>query len=73
VKVDFAALGDRMLQRKNELKENGIPEDAEHAMVGAAGAGADTPARAARQRRPAPRTTVRRTRPQRTRAKRNSR
>ncbi|HET9833427.1 MAG TPA: hemerythrin domain-containing protein [Vicinamibacterales bacterium] len=74
LKLDFAALGNRMLQRKNELKENGIPQDAEHAMVAAAGAGADTPARAAHQRRPVSgRTRARRTPVQRTRAKRNSR
>jgi len=74
LKLDFAALGTRMLQRKQELKENGIPLDAEHAMVAAAGAGADTPARAAHRRRPASRRTrARRTPVQRTRAKRNSR
>ena len=51
VKVDFKALGERMLQRKTELQKRGVPPDAEHAMVAAAGGEADTPARAARRRR----------------------
>jgi hemerythrin-like domain-containing protein len=74
LKLDFAALGNRMLQRKNELKEKGIPQDAEHAMVAAAGEGADTPARAAHRRRPVSgKARARRTPVHRTRAKRNSR
>src|SRR5579883_333424 len=31
--IDFEALGQRILERKNELKKKGIPADAEHAMV----------------------------------------
>jgi hypothetical protein len=53
LKMDFEALGERMLARKNVLKREGVPQDAEHAMVAAAGGKADTPARAARTRRPA--------------------
>jgi hypothetical protein len=53
LKIDFEKLGRQMLQRKAELKHNGIPRDREHAMVEAAGSEQDTPARAARRRRPA--------------------
>jgi hypothetical protein len=49
VKIDFAALGQRMLERKASLKKDGIPSDAEHAMVAAA-RGGDTPAATARRR-----------------------
>src|SRR5437870_729629 len=31
--IDFEALGQRMLDRKAELKKDGVPKDAEHAMV----------------------------------------
>jgi hypothetical protein len=34
--LDFDELGSRMLERKQELKEGGVPEDAEHAMVASA-------------------------------------
>jgi len=44
--IDFEALGQRMLQRKKQLKEDGIPKDAEHAMVAAAKGKGDSPARA---------------------------
>ncbi len=33
VEMDFEALGQQLLDRKKELKRNGIPLDAEHAMV----------------------------------------
>ncbi len=63
-KIDFTALGKRLLDRKNELKSQGPPTDAEHAMVAAAGAQADTPARTARRgRRPMQLKAARRTRP----------
>ena len=51
-KIDFTALGERMLDRKSTLNSKGIPTDAEHAMVAASGGRADTPARAARKPRP---------------------
>ena len=53
LKIDFERLGRQMLQRKAELKHNGIPRDREHAMVEAARGGHDTPATAARRRGPA--------------------
>lgn len=47
--IDFEALGRQMLERKARLRKEGVPPDAEHAMV-AAGRGADTPAATARRR-----------------------
>jgi hypothetical protein len=55
LKVDFEALGQRMLDRKSSLKKDGIPPDAEHAMVAKARGGGDTPAATARRRAPSPR------------------
>ncbi len=52
LKIDFEALGEQLLDRKEELKENGVPPDAEHAMVAKANGRADTPAAAARTRKP---------------------
>jgi len=52
LKIDFEALGRQMLKRKATLKEDGIPSDAEHAMVAAARGRADTPAATARKRKP---------------------
>ena len=51
LKIDFEALGQEILDRKEELKKNGIPADAEHAMVPKAHGRADTPAAAARVRK----------------------
>ena len=51
LKIDFEALGQEILDRKEELKKNGIPADAEHAMVRKAHGRADTPAAAARVRK----------------------
>jgi Hemerythrin HHE cation binding domain len=51
LKIDFEALGQQILDRKEELQEDGIPEDAEHAMVGNVHGRADTPASASRSRR----------------------
>lgn len=48
--LDFQALGQRMLERKNELKRNGIPADAEHAMVAAVNGSGDSPAAKARRK-----------------------
>jgi hypothetical protein len=54
--IDFEALGQRMLDRKKELKEDGIPEDAEHAMVAQARGKGDSPAAASRKRAPSVKT-----------------
>ena len=50
--MDFEALGQKMLDRKNELKKSGIPKDAEHAMVANARGKGDSPAAAARKTAP---------------------
>ncbi len=54
LKLDFEALGQRMLERKEKLLKDGIPTDAEHAMVAKARGKTDSPATAA-TRRKAPR------------------
>jgi hypothetical protein len=54
MKLDFEALGQQMLERKKKLLKNGIPFDAEHAMVAKARGKDDSPAAAA-SRRKAPR------------------
>jgi hemerythrin-like domain-containing protein len=51
VEMDFEALGQKMLDRKKELKRDGIAPDAEHAMVAAARGKGDSPAAAARRTR----------------------
>jgi hypothetical protein len=51
VEMDFEALGRQMLDRKRELRTDGIPPDAEHAMVSAVNGKNDTPAAAARRLR----------------------
>jgi hypothetical protein len=48
VGMDFEALGQQLLDRKNELRKSGIPSDSEHAMVAAVGSKGDSPATAAR-------------------------
>jgi len=48
LKIDFVALGQQILERKARLREDGIPPDAEHAMVAAARGSGDTPAQTAR-------------------------
>ena len=48
--IDFEALGQRMLARKKELLKDGIPTDAEHAMVAKSRGRADSPAAAARKK-----------------------
>ena len=47
--IDFEALGQKMLDRKKELKQDGIPKDAEHSMVARAGGKGDSPAAASRK------------------------
>jgi Hemerythrin HHE cation binding domain len=46
--LNFEALGDQMLERKEQLKRHGIPQDAEHAMVAAVNGRGDSPAARAR-------------------------
>jgi hemerythrin-like domain-containing protein len=50
LEMDFETLGQQMLDRKKELKRDGIPADKEHAMVAAMNGKGDTPAAAARRR-----------------------
>jgi len=57
--MDFEALGQKMLARKTELKRDGIPKDAEHAMVARANGKGDSPA--SKARKAAPRKTPRKT------------
>jgi hypothetical protein len=49
--LDFVALGQKMLARKEQLLAKGIPADAEHALVAKA-RNADSPARAAKRSKP---------------------
>jgi len=58
VEMDFEALGQKMLDRKKQLKRDGIPSDAEHAMVAAVSGKGDTPAAAARRTKSVRRTAV---------------
>jgi len=51
--IDFEALGQRMLDRKKELKEKGIPKDREHAMVARVNGKDNTPAATSRKAAPA--------------------
>ena len=48
--LDFEAMGEQMLARKKELKRDGIPDDAEHAMVAAVHGHGDSPAARARRK-----------------------
>jgi len=57
--IDFEALGQQLLDRKNELREDGIPPDAEHAMVARTHGRSDTPAAVARARKSAQKKTTR--------------
>jgi hypothetical protein len=50
--IDFEALGQQMLDRKEKLEKDGIPSDAEHAMVARANGRGDSPAKAALSRKP---------------------
>jgi len=58
--IDFEALGQTMLDRKKQLKKNGIPSDAEHAMVAESYGRADSPAAAARRKSPVAHKTTKR-------------
>jgi hypothetical protein len=58
LEVDFEALGQQMMERKKQLKRDGIPSDAEHAMVAGAKGSGDTPAAAGRRSK-APRRATR--------------
>jgi hypothetical protein len=51
LKIDFEAVGQRMLDRKKPLQREGIPSDAEHSMVAKSNSG-DSPAKAAREHKP---------------------
>jgi len=53
LEIDFEKLGRQMLERKSSLKRDGVPEDAEHLMVMSVRGKTDSPAAAARRRRPA--------------------
>jgi len=54
--IDFEALGQKMLDRKKELKAVGIPKDAEHSMVAQARGTGDSPAAASRKKTPSAKT-----------------
>ena len=49
--IDFEALGQRMLDRRKQLLKDGIPPDAEHAMVAKTNGKTDSPMVAARRRK----------------------
>jgi len=53
LEIDFEALGQRLLDRKRQLQQQGIPADAEHAMVAGSNGKEDSPAAAAAQHKPA--------------------
>lgn len=53
LEIDFEALGQRLLDRKKQLQQKGIPADSEHAMVAGANGKEDSPATAAAQNKPA--------------------
>jgi hypothetical protein len=52
VKVDFEALTETMQQRKQRLLANGVPPVSEERMVKASRGHGDSPARAAKRKRP---------------------
>jgi hypothetical protein len=54
--LDFEALGQKMLDRKKELKEGGIPKDAEHSMVAQSRGKGDSSAAASRKKPPSAKT-----------------
>ena len=56
--IDFLALGELMLERKAELKRDGVPKDAEHAMVAQSKGSGDSPAANAKRKAPAAKKTV---------------
>jgi len=50
VDLDFEAIGDKIVARKAELEADGVPADAEHAMIAKARGKEDSPAVAARRK-----------------------
>lgn len=52
-KVDFEALGSMMLVRKQQMADKGIPVDAEHKLVAGSRGVIDSPAAAAKKKKPA--------------------
>ncbi|MDI1226575.1 MAG: hemerythrin domain-containing protein [bacterium] len=52
-KVDFEALGAMILARKDAMMKNGIPVDAEHKLVAGSRGVIDSPAAAAKKKKPA--------------------
>jgi len=56
--LDIEALGQQVLDREKDLKQNGIPADAEHAMVVKANGKGDSPAAASRRGSSADRKTA---------------
>jgi hemerythrin superfamily protein len=57
--IDFISLGNRMLTRKAKLQREGVPSDAEHAVMSSVRGSADTPAANARRRSAADRRPMR--------------
>jgi hypothetical protein len=60
MKIDFEALGLRMISLRGELLRTGIPDDAEHVMVARAGKRDDTPAAASKKRAAGPSASAKR-------------
>ncbi|WP_254506531.1 hemerythrin domain-containing protein [Anatilimnocola floriformis] len=52
VKVDFAALAEKMMHRKEQLLQNGVPAVGEERMVRASRGQGDSPAQAAKRKAP---------------------
>ena len=73
--IDFEALGQRMLDRKNQLFAEGFPKDAEHVMVASVNGRTDSPAAAAHRKpvRPAAKTKTHKTPTRTVTAKKRSR
>jgi len=61
LEIDFEAVGQKMLDRKKELKANGIPKDREHAMVAKTNGRDDSPTAASRKATPGAKKTTRKT------------
>jgi hemerythrin-like domain-containing protein len=51
MRLDFEAMGEKMQARKEKLLQDGVPPDAEHAMILRTGGKADSPAAAAAPKR----------------------
>jgi hypothetical protein len=56
--IDFEALGQKMLDRKKQLEKDGIPADAEHAMIAATHGKEDSPAATAKRRKSSSKATA---------------